>query len=43
MSQHHKNFFVITIAIFLVTLSFLVGTLFSAEKTELAAQESTIY
>jgi hypothetical protein len=39
MSQHHKNFFVVTIAIFVVTLTFLVGTLFSAERPEPTAQE----
>lgn len=28
----HKKFFIVTVALFVLTLTFLVGTLFSAEK-----------
>ena len=31
MQQSHKKFFVITVSLFLLTITFLVGNLFSAE------------
>ncbi|MFC1809644.1 exosortase system-associated protein, TIGR04073 family [Candidatus Omnitrophota bacterium] len=43
MPQHHKRFFIITIALFLLTLTFLVGTLFSAEEPTHETQEYTYW
>ena len=43
MSQYHKRFFIVTIAMFLLTLTFLVGTLFSAEKPDYEHQEYTLW
>ncbi|MBN1493203.1 MAG: exosortase system-associated protein, TIGR04073 family [Candidatus Omnitrophica bacterium] len=43
MSQQHKRFFIVTVALFILTLTFLVGTLFSAEQPDYEHQEYTLW